>query len=348
MIAVPTPTPSPSPSPAPSASPTPPSPIGGFVPTAAAEPTTGIRLKVGKCINLGNHLETPDGTDWGRALVEADMAIIRAAGFDSVRIPVRWSAHALTAAPYTIDAAWMTRVRNIVNWASAAGLNVIVNMHHYEELNADPAAQATRFAEMWRQIGSAFASAPVSVWFELINEPNNSLNDGNLVTILTPALAAVRASNPTRPVIVGGQNTSGVNSLASLALPADPYVVPTFHDYDPLAFTHQGATWITPMPPLGRAFGSTADIAQLNANLSRVKAYIARTGRVPFLGEYGVNDLTGIPLSERVEYMGTVSAAYASIGIQSCAWAYANTFRLREGDAWLPGMIEAIQTTKTL
>lgn len=347
VIVAPTPAPSPAPSPPPSPSPTPP-PTGGFVPTAAAEPTTGIRLKVGKCLNMGNHLETADGIDAGRAIVQSDFTIIRNAGFNTVRIPVRWSAHALAGAPYTIDAAWMAKVRGIVNWASAAGLNVIVNMHHYDELNANAAAHATRFAEMWRQIGAEFATAPSNVWLELINEPNRTLNDTNLITVLTPALSAVRTTNPTRPVIVGGQNTSGVGSLTTLALPADPYVIPTFHDYEPMTFTHQGATWIGAVPPIGVNFGSAADLAIVNGNLAKVRAYITRTGRVPFLGEYGAYDIAGVPLSERIEYYGTVSAAYASIGIQSCAWAYTNTFRLREGDAWLPGMIEAIQTTTTL
>ncbi|ODP36541.1 glycoside hydrolase family 5 [Sphingomonas turrisvirgatae] len=296
---------------------------------------------------MGNHLETPDGIDWGRALVAADFTIIRDAGFRTVRIPVRWSAHAQTTAPYTIDAAWMAKVQGIIGWANAAGLNVILDMHHYEELNTSPATQAARFTEMWRQIGAAFSSAPSSIWFELINEPNLSLNDTNLVSILTPALAAIRTTNPTRPVIVAGQNTSGVNSLATLAMPSDPYIVPTFHDYDPVAFTHQGATWIGTLWPIGRTFGSATDVTQIRSNLDKVRAYIARTGRVPFMGEYGAIDLTEVPLSERVKYYDTVSAAYASIGIQSCAWAYTNTFRLREGNAWLPGMLEAVRTTTT-
>jgi endoglucanase len=342
----PTPVPAPSPSPSPSPSPTPP-PTGGFVPTAAAEPRTGIRLPVGKCVNMGNHLETADGIDAGRAIVQADFSIIRSAGFNTVRIPVRWSAHALAGAPYTIDAAWMAKVRGIVGWATGAGLNVIVDMHHYDELNANAPAHATRFAEMWRQIGASFASSPSNVWFELINEPNLTLNDANLVSVLTPALAAIRATNPTRPVIVGGQNTSGVDSLATLALPSDPYIVPTFHDYDPMAFTHQGSTWVGTTYPIGVTYGSAVDLAQVRTNLDKVRAYIARTGRVPFMGEYGAYDIAGVPLSERVKYYGIVSSAYASIGIQGCAWAYTNTFRLREGNAWLPGMIEAIQTTTT-
>ncbi|RYY33102.1 MAG: glycoside hydrolase family 5 protein, partial [Sphingomonadales bacterium] len=50
---------------------------------------------------MGNHLEAPNEGDWGRAIVDGDFAIIKAAGFDTIRLPVRWSAHALAGAPYT-------------------------------------------------------------------------------------------------------------------------------------------------------------------------------------------------------------------------------------------------------
>lgn len=70
--------------------------------------------------------------------------------------------------------------------------------------------------------------------------------------VFVPALAAVRATNPTRPVLIGGQDWGGINSLATLPMPDDPYVVPTFHYYDPLTITHQGSTFIPNPPPLGR------------------------------------------------------------------------------------------------
>lgn len=339
----PSPTPSPSPSPMPSASPV------SYTPAAAFRATTGATIPLGKCVNMGNHLEAPNEGDWGRAIVDADFTIIKAAGFDTIRLPVRWSNHALAAAPYTIDATFLARVRHVVDTARGAGLNVILNLHHYEEMATAPAAHADRFAGLWKQIAAAFADEPTaSVWFELMNEPNGALNDSNLKAILTPALAQVRATNPTRPVIIGGQNWSGVPSLATLQLPDDANLVVTVHTYDPFNFTHQGATWITPTPPLGRVFGSAADYRELDANLATVRDYMRATGRQVFVGEYGANDDPAIPLAQRILYYGTVSSAYASIGVQSCAWAYTNTFKLRDGNAWLPGMVEAIRTTTTL
>jgi endoglucanase len=320
-----------------------------YTPAAAFSATTGATIPVGKCVNMGNHLEAPTEGAWGRAIVDADFTVIKAAGFDTIRLPVRWSSHALAAAPYTIDAAFLARVRHVVETARKAGLNIILNLHHYDEMATAPAAHAERFAGLWKQIAAAFADEPeASVWFELMNEPNGALDDSNLKAVLTPALAAVRATNRTRPVIIGGQKWSGVPSLETLQLPDDANLVVTIHTYDPFNFTHQGATWISPTPPLGRVFGSAADYRELDANLATVRAYMQRTGRQVFVGEYGANDNPAIPLAQRILYYGAVSSAYASIGVQSCAWAYANTFKLRDGTGWLPGMVEAIRTTTTL
>lgn len=346
-VSAPAPTPTPTPPPLPAPTPTATAP--SYTPAAAFRATTGASIPVGKCVNMGNHLEAPSEGAWGRAIVDADFTAIKAAGFDTIRLPVRWSNHALAAAPYTIDAAFLARVRHVVDTARAAGLNVILNLHHYDEMATAPAAHAERFAGLWKQIAAAFADQPeASVWFELMNEPNGALDDSNLKGILTPALAQVRATNPTRPVIIGGQRWSGVPSLATLQLPDDAHLVVTIHTYDPFNFTHQGATWITPTPPLGRVFGSAADYRELDANLATVRDYMRTTGRQIFVGEYGANDNPAIPLAQRILYYDTVSAAYASIGVQSCAWAYTNTFKLRDGGNWLPGMVEAIRTTTTL
>jgi endoglucanase len=284
---------------------------------------------------------------WGGVFEDDDFAIIKAAGFRTVRIPVRWSAHAAESAPYSIDPAFLARVHHVVGLASAAGLNVILNVHHYEALDATPEANIARFTGLWRQIAASFANAPSNVWFELDNEPHDKFTNANLMAVFRPALAAIRETNKTRPVVIGGEGWSGISSLATLPMPDDPYVVPTFHYYEPFAFTHQGATWVGPHPPpIGRAYGSAADKAGLEQDLQKVRDYMARTGRVPLLGEYGAQDDPRVPLEQRIRYYRTISAAFASAGVQSCAWGYRAGFKLREGDHWLSGLVEAISTTK--
>jgi endoglucanase len=196
---------------------------------------------------------------------------------------------------------------------------------------------------MWTQIATAFADQPESnLWFEIENEPHDKFNDSNLLKVLNPALAEIRKSNPTRPVIIGGEFWSGVNSLKTLKLPDDPNIVPTFHYYDPFNFTHQGATWVDPSPPLGRKYGGPEDQKLLQNDLQKVRDYVARTGKTPFMGEFGA--YSTVSIEDRVNYQKTIRVAFDQIGIGMCAWAYTNTFPLwdQEKKAWVPGMRDAM------
>ena len=295
---------------------------------------------------MGNMLEAPNEGDWGRAIVDSDFTDIKAKGFATVRLPVRFSNHALTAAPYTIDAAFMDRVEHVVDTARAAGLRVILDLHHYEDpqgdLFGDPNGQKARFAALWQQIATRFKDKDSQVWFELINEPHRGLDDGNLVSILQPALDNVRATNPTRPVVIGGQNYSGINSLATLKLPNDPYLIVTFHYYDPFEFTHQGATWLADPPPFGRAFPIGTDLADLQASVQKAQNFMASSKRPLFLGEYGAWE--GIAVDQRATYYKAVHDAFKGANVDGCVWAYTNTFPFRDpaSNTWYTQLLRAI------
>ena len=305
-----------------------------FTPAPEAMPAKGPRLPLGKCVNLSNMLDAPAEGDWGRPFVDEDVDRIADAGFTAIRLPARFSAHADMAPPYAIDPAFMERVAHIVDLATARGLSVIIDMHHYEELATDPDGHAQRFAAMWRQIGDRFRDAPPSVSFELVNEPNGEFGAANLLAVIGPALAAVRASNPTRTVVIDGPEWAGLDAMLISPFPDDPYVVPTFHYYTPVNFGFPEADWLD--PPSRDDFGTPADRAEIERDLAKVAGYIARTGRVPFVGEYGAYQTR--PLAERAEYYETLSEAFASIGVQSCAWGYTNTFHLWRDDAgWVAG-----------
>lgn len=322
-----------------------PAPGLAYTPAKAARPRVGPRVRVGKCVNISGALDAPTETAWGPPIADDDFTIIKAAGFSTVRLPVAFSRHAADAPPYAIDPVFLARVRHVVEQATAAGLNVLLDMHNYDEVMRDPEGQADRYTALWRQVAARFADAPSTVWFELLNEPYDKLDNDNLGRLYAPALAAIRQTNPRRIVVVGPQ-WNNLDKMLAFAMPADPYVVPSFHYYDPFLFTHQGAAWADPTPPIGRPFGSAEDKAELDRGLDKVRGYIARTGRVPILGEYGVQDDPRVPLAQRVRYYGAVSAAFASVGVGSCAWGYRTGFRLRDGDHWLPGLVEAIRTTR--
>ncbi|MGV3555615.1 MAG: glycoside hydrolase family 5 protein [Croceibacterium sp.] len=303
-------------------------------------------LPVGTCVNVGNHLEPERENGWGgKSLEAADFARISAAGFDTVRIPVRWQNKSAEAAPHALDPAWLARVSEVVDQALAADLNVILNSHHFNAVHEDPQQGAPWLAAVWRQIAERFADRPIQrLWFEIENEPHDKLNNANLMAALSPALAAIRETNPDRPVVIGGENWSGIDSLATLELPDDPHVYPTFHYYEPFDFTHQGARWAgDPPPALGRIYGTLADEQRLARDVAKVRAYVERTGRVPFMGETGAYD-AHISLDQRIAYHRAVREAFAPTGIGQCVWAYTNTFPFfdQEAGRWHPGLRGAL------
>ena len=303
-------------------------------------------LPVGTCINLGNTLEPETEGAWGGAPArKADFERIAAAGFETVRIPVRWHNKSSSEAPYTIENAWMDRVQQIVDWALASDLNVILNSHHFDPIHETPLLVADWHGGVWRQIAERFAGYPEdTLWFELENEPHKNFDHSNLLETLAPSFEAVRALHPTRAVIIGGENWSGIDSLATLPLFDDPNVHPTFHYYDPFPYTHQGASWTAPdIPPVGRTFPTHDDAAQLAKDVLAIEAYKARTGKVPFMGEVGAYD-AHISLDDRVAYHRTITEAFAPTGIGMCVWAYANTFPFYdlEEERWQPALLDAL------
>jgi len=303
-----------------------PDPTHEFTPAPAARPRAGPSLDLGKCVNLSDMLEAPrEGQGgWGRKFEDADIDRIASKGFTAIRLPARFNAHAQKKPPYTIDRVFMERVAHVVDLATDRHLKVIVDLHHYLELDAHPDKEAPRFAALWRQIAERFANAPASVSFELMNEPHDKLGAGNLLAVLGAAMAEVRKTNPTRIVVIDGPEWAGLDAMLTGPFPDDPYAVPTFHYYSPVNFGFDKAPWLKPSSR--DDFGTAEDMALIRGDVAKVQAYLARTGRVPFVGEYGAWE--GRPLAAREAYYETISKAWASLGLDSCAWGYTNTMHL--------------------
>ncbi|MBC8027482.1 MAG: cellulase family glycosylhydrolase, partial [Steroidobacteraceae bacterium] len=101
-------------------------------PTQAQLPTAQTvagQIRVGW--NLGNTLEAQCGeTAWGNPqTTQALINSVRAAGFNTIRIPAAWNCHVNPAGSTTIDAAWMARVKTVVDYAYNQGMYVILNIH---------------------------------------------------------------------------------------------------------------------------------------------------------------------------------------------------------------------------
>ena len=177
-------------------------------------------------INLGNMLDAPEEGAWGVRLKAEYFYVIARAGFGSVRIPIRWSAHAEVTPPYRIDPAFLRRVDWAIRQALSRGLVAVIDVHHYAEMNLDPPGHLPRLTSLWTQIAEHYRNWPNGLFFELLNEPEGKLTDERWSEIVPHLLRAVRESNARRMVVVGPAHQYAATSLDRLNLPEnDPYLI---------------------------------------------------------------------------------------------------------------------------
>ncbi|MET0183712.1 MAG: glycoside hydrolase family 5 protein [Caulobacterales bacterium] len=294
-------------------------------------------------INLGNALEAPNEGDWGYRIADAHLDAISDAGFDGIRLPVRWDAHADNGPLYRIAPSFIARVADVVNGALSRGLKVQLDLHHYEALNAAPEAERARYLAIWSQIADHFADAPAALIFEPLNEPNGPAWGGRMLERLQADVTAIiRASNPTRLIVHGGPNWNSLDGLRGWRPPDDANVAATFHYYEPHDFTHQGAEWLAEPPRFDRAWGGRGDVAIIERHAMDAAAW-TRSENVPLqLGEFGVN--ARVPLAQRAAWTRAVREAFTREGIAWCAWDFAGAFPVwgRDARRWIEEMRAAL------
>jgi len=304
------------------------------VPTPASSTTRAAFARLGPGINFGNMLDAPSEGAWGSRVQDHYPAMVWRAGFRHVRLPVRWSAHASRDAQARIDAEFMARVDTVVTRLLDQGFTVVLNMHHYRQLDGDrlddgevavdPRNLRPRFLAMWQQIAAHFAGRSDRLWFELYNEPQGAQSAAGWNDLASRALRVVRATNPQRIVVIGPVRWNSAHALAGLVLPADANLVATVHNYEPFRFTHQQAQWAG--AETARASGVRCCDAQQRqqiADLLDIAQRWAERYDIPmWLGEFGSyagpsqhpNDM-----ASRVEYTRLVREAAEQRGL---AWAY--------------------------
>lgn len=330
------------------------SPAGTPPGASAAARAAATTLSNG--INFGNMLEAPSEGAWGLKVEPEFIQLFGPAPAlsSAVRLPVRWSNHASADASALIDAAFMTRVETIVNQLLARGVTVVLNMHHYHQLDGDAveagevavAADVVqlRFLAMWRQIAERFAAAGPGLVFELYNEPHNRL-EADWNTLASRALRVVRASNPNRVVMIGPVQWNSPYALSKLQLPADANLVLTVHHYEPFSFTHQGAEWISPVPATGVDCCDTTQLARIREGLDLAAAAAKSTGYPVVVGEFGA--YSKAPAAARLRYLQAMRAEMASRQLPWMYWELASGFGLYDpvAHAWRADLVKALYGT---
>ncbi len=294
---------------------------------------------------------------------ENDLALVADMGFDHVRLPIACEPLLAGATGGMLPRDYLDRIlRNIVRLIGH-GLAVIIDVHPEDpfkrELAASPAT-AEAFVDLWRQLAAAIAPLdPERVFLEILNEP--CINDAARWNDLqNTTVAAIRAEAPLNTLIISGDKCSPVPELLKLTPPDDGNVIANFHLYDPIAFTHQGASWSPPWAMLTKGLTYPADAAFVaefmrgitDANALRhlreyveigwsaatyhafvqpAVAWAERHGLPLTCNEFGVyRDFS--PRASRLAWLRDVSGALADNGIGWTMWDYSGCFAVAPRD----------------
>ncbi len=283
--------------------------------------------KLGRGINLGNALEAPNEGAWGVMLKPEYFKIIKEAGFNTIRLPVKWSGHAQANAPYTIDQKFAKRVDWAIDQAVANKLNIIVNIHHYEEMDANPDQHLPRLIGLWEQIAARYKDRPSEVYFELLNEPNDKLTEAKWNAIIPKLLATVRKTNPSRPVLLGPGQWNGIGSLDKLELPRDDQnIILTVHFYEPFMFTQQGAPWVKGADKWkGQKWSGTgAEQAAIRKPFQHAATWAKTHNHPVFLGEFGTYQEAD--LESRARWTRFVAREAEKLGFSWAYWEFCSAY----------------------
>ena len=142
---------------------------------------------------------------------------MKAAGFNTIRIPVAWFCHSDTVNS-TIDEDWLARVKEVVDYCINDDLYVIINAHWdkgWLENRVNLANQAEvnqRQEAYWTQIAEYFKNYDEHLLFAGANEPN--VHDTTAMSVLMTyhqtfidAVRATGGNNSSRTLIVQGPST---------------------------------------------------------------------------------------------------------------------------------------------
>lgn len=320
---------------------------------------------MGNGINLGNTLEACDNnvgiktntplsyeTHWGQPkTTQAMIDGMKAAGFDTIRIPVAWMTNAthLYEGDYTIDADYMDRVEEVVRYARKAGMYVIINDHwdggwygmFGSESDETRALAMEAYKGMWQQIAERFRDYSDYLIFESANEELGGRFDENsplycsdsVVTYLTDderyaltneinqtfvdVVRATGGNNATRFLLIAGYSTDIDQTCDDrFQMPKDTVdskLMVSVHYYDPWSYC--GASSAVS----ATKWGKVSDYEYMDQQLAKMTKF-TEAGYGVVIGEYGALPCSDGLKDNTLAYHTAFLDACTKYNLTNCLW----------------------------
>lgn len=299
-----------------------------------------IAAKMGVGWNLGNTLEAICGENaWGAGHTSQQLIdSVKAAGFNTVRIPVSWFCHSDTVTS-TIDKDWIARVKEVVDYCIKDNMYVVLNMHWdkgWLENRVNKANQKivnNRQALYWTQIANYFKAYDEHLLFAGTNEPNahDSTQMSVLMTYHQTFVDAVRATgdnNSSRTLIIQGPATDVDDTYKLMkTMPKDKIadrLMAEVHYYTPYQFClmEKDADWGKKVYYWGKDNHSATDTTRnaswgeendVDKNFGKMKAQFVDKGIPVIIGEFAAIKRKLSPPSDQALHNASVEYYYRSV-----------------------------------
>ena len=253
------------------------------------------------------------------------------AGFESVRLVIRWSSYAQEEPPFRIQPDFLRKVDWAVTQSRNNGLAVVLDFHYYplisftgtEVSREDPARNRARFLALWTQVAEHYKDAPREVMFGILNEPSRAnLGVDGWNKLVAETVAILRRSNPDRTLLIQTANGGGFRTIEELRIPpGEVNAIVEVHYYDPGKFTHQQASWSSNRIYKDILWTATdGEKLAIADDFARVADWARRNGRPLYLGEFGAYQAAD--MESRVRWTRFVASTAASRGMSTAYWGF--------------------------
>ncbi len=213
-------------------------------------------MELKKGINIGGWLSQcePEIEHYETFISEADFKRIKDLGFDHVRIPVDYNLVEEEDGTYTDGFKYIDRA---IKWANNNNLNMVLDLHETYGFVFDDESKVQffsdravreRFFKLWEEFARRYSKYKDMLVFELLNEVTKEEFGPIWNETIIEAVDRIRKIDKDVLIIFGGTRNNSLSDLVKLPIINDKNLIYTFHCYEPLIFTHQGAYWIKDMP----------------------------------------------------------------------------------------------------
>lgn len=208
-------------------------------------------------INLGGWLSQCNHTKehYDSFIHAEDLKIIKSWGLDHVRVPVDYNLVQNKDGSF-IESGFVY-IQNAIDWCKAAGINMILDLHKTAGYSFDSGEKEEGFFEsekyqnmffsLWEEFAKRYAKYEDMLCFELLNEVTSKDYCKIWNKIANTCIEKIRVISPTVRILIGSYWNNHVAAVRDMDPPHDENIVYNFHCYEPLIFTHQGASWIPKM-----------------------------------------------------------------------------------------------------